>query len=152
MNLARQLKVDPGMLLLLSLVLSLVVIMVSLGAQLLSMAVTTLYPALKTMEALQSPKTHRGVPKQESPRRKWLIFWAVYGLYLLLESLLLALVRLNFLYWVLKSLLFIALYASETEGALLIYNEVLAPVLERHGQTITEAAESLIEILSSALP
>ena len=149
---AKSLKVEPGTLLMILILAALLLVLVSLGAQLLSMAATTLYPALKTVEALQSPKPQRGVPRQESPKRKWLIFWEVYGLYLLLESLVLALVRVNFLYWVVKSLLFIALYAPDTEGALLIYSEVLAPVLERHGQSITEAAESLAEALSSALP
>ncbi len=119
-----------------------------LGAQLISMFVTTGYPALKTVEALQKEKPARE-NDEPSEQRKWLIYWGIYGIFLIVETILLSMIRVNFIYWVLKSIIFIFLYSPEKEGALHLYSSLIGPFLEAQGDALLSIGEDLMDAITS---
>ena len=99
-----------------------------------------------TVECLHSEREARGPGPSE--QMKWLVYWGIFGLYFLFETCLLALVSVNFVYWLLKTLIFIILYINERERAFDLYSAVIEPFLEARGDSLLEFKEEIMETIS----
>ena len=119
-------------------VLSIVTLCV-FGATILTLAITVLYPAAKSIQALETQST--------DDDKEWLTYWIIFGIFTLLDDFAGFLLSMIPYYFWIKLAFFVYLFAPMTKGSQTIYNTVVKPLLDQYKDKI----EGLIsEIKGSA--
>lgn len=109
------------------LVLSLITLCV-LGATILTLAITVLYPAAKSIQALETQST--------DDDKEWLTYWIIFGIFTLLDDFAGFILNMIPYYFWIKLVFFIYLFAPQTKGSLVIYNKVVKPLLDQYKDKI----------------
>lgn len=95
----------------------------------------TLYPAYKSYKAVRTKDVREYV--------KWMMYWIVFALYLVLETLADVFVAFWFpFYFELKIVFILWLLSPWTKGASLIYRKFIHPTLIRHERDIDQYLET----------
>jgi len=98
------------------------------GATILTLAITVLYPAAKSIQALE---THRTDDDKE-----WLTYWIIFGVFTLLDDFAGFLLSMIPYYFWIKLAFFVYLFAPMTKGSQTIYNSVVKPLLDQYKDKI----------------
>jgi receptor expression-enhancing protein 5/6 len=93
-------------------------------AALIANLVGFLYPAFKSMKALDT--------LEEDDDKQWLIYWSIYGMFILIDDYSTFFISYFPYYYTLKLAFIIWLYFPTTKGAILIYNLFLKSLFEKH--------------------
>jgi receptor expression-enhancing protein 5/6 len=110
-------------------VLSIVTLCV-FGATILTLAITVLYPAAKSIQALETQST--------DDDKEWLTYWIIFGIFTLLDDFAGFLLSMIPYYFWIKLAFFVYLFAPMTKGSQTIYNTVVKPLLDQYKDKIEE--------------
>lgn len=121
---AAKIGVDPG--LLVTGVMFVVIFLVAVGVcgNLLVSIVGFLYPAYRSFKALESD--------DKDDDTQWLTYWVVYAFFTVFDEMTSWILNLMPFYFMIKLVLMIWMFWPTTNGALVIYNTVLAPFLRKY--------------------
>jgi receptor expression-enhancing protein 5/6 len=108
-------------------VLSLVTLCI-FGATILTLAITVLYPAAKSIQALETHST--------DDDKEWLTYWIIFGIFTLLDDFAGFLLSMIPYYFWIKLAFFVYLFAPMTKGSQTIYNTVVKPLLDQYKDKI----------------
>ena len=108
-------------------VLSIVTLCV-FGATILTLAITVLYPAAKSIQALETQST--------DDDKEWLTYWIIFGIFTLLDDFAGFLLSMIPYYFWIKLAFFVYLFAPMTKGSQTIYNKVVKPLLDQYKDKI----------------
>jgi len=111
------------------------VVYYAVGGRFVSNLVGYLYPLYESYRALAASKAS-ATGQSES---QWLTYWIVYGFFTLVESATDLLLYWIPFYYLLKIVFLVWLMAPNTKGASVIYENVIAPVLNKYESNIDAA-------------
>ena len=132
---AAKIGVDPG--LLVTGVMFVVIFLVAIGVcgNLLVSIVGFLYPAYRSFKALESD--------DKDDDTQWLTYWVVYAFFTVFDEMTSWILNLMPFYFMIKLVLMIWMFWPTTNGALTIYNTVLAPFLRKYQDKIDKHVDSV---------
>ena len=76
--------------------------------------------------------------------KQWLTYWAIYGLFTLLDQFANIILRIFPFYFIFKILFLIWCFMPNTMGALFIYNKFVAPYFKKYEEKIDKKIEKFI--------
>ena len=82
--------------------------------------------------------------------KQWLMYWFIYGVFILIESLLGFIICHIPFYFLIKIFFIIWLQNPLTRGAEKVYELYFSSFLDRHGEEIVKFSNALEEVLSGA--
>lgn len=140
-DLSQKTHIEPGYFLGGAILLSALIILFTMGGTILFAVITVIYPAFKSIKALETKDT-------EDDDKIWLTYWCVFGIFTLIEEF--AYFLLNYIpfYFYIKLGFFLWMMAPQTQGATIIYRTVLKPLLQKHRNRIDQI---IAEVKGSAL-
>lgn len=132
---AAKIGVDPG--LLVTGVMFVVIFLVAVGVcgNLLVSIVGFLYPAYRSFKALESD--------DKEDDTQWLTYWVVYAFFTVFDEMTSWILNLMPFYFMIKLVLMIWMFWPTTNGALAIYNTVLAPFLRKYQGQIDKHVDNV---------
>lgn len=128
-DLSKKTNVEPGYFLGGAIILAALIILITMGGTILSAVVTVVYPAFKSIKALESKDT-------DEDDSVWLTYWCVFGIFTLLDEFAFILLSLIPFYFYIKLGFFLWMMAPQTQGATIIYKSILRPLLIKHRDRI----------------
>lgn len=128
-DLSKKTNVEPGYFLGGAIILAALIILITMGGTILSAVITVVYPAFKSIKALETKDT-------EDDDAVWLTYWCVFGIFTLLDEFAYILLSLIPFYFYIKIGFFLWMMAPQTQGAVVIYKAVLRPLLIKHRDRI----------------
>ena len=93
-------------------------------------------PAYWSIKAIESP--------QYDDDKQWLTYWAIYGLFTLLDQFANIILRIFPFYFIFKIIFLIWCFMPNTMGALFIYNKFVAPYFRKYEDKIDKKIEKFI--------
>lgn len=132
---AAKIGVDPG--LLVTGIMFVVIFLVAVGVcgNLLVSIVGFLYPAYRSFKALESD--------DKDDDTQWLTYWVVYAFFTVFDEMTSWILNLMPFYFMIKLVLMIWMFWPTTNGALTIYNSVLAPFLRKYQAKIDKHVDNV---------
>lgn len=128
-DVAKKAGVEPGLILGGGLFVSSILILIFFGATILTVVITVVYPAVKSIQALETNDT-------EDDDKVWLTYWIMFGIFSLLDEFGGILLSFIPLYFYVRLAFFIFLMAPQTQGASLLYRTLVKPILSQHKERI----------------
>jgi receptor expression-enhancing protein 5/6 len=120
--------VESGVILGAAVVLSVLITFVVFGATILTLAITVLYPAVKSIQALESSGS--------TDDKEWLTYWIIFGVFTLIDDCCGCILSfIPYYYWV-KLAFFVFLFAPQTQGAKILYKSVVKDLLDKYKDKI----------------
>jgi receptor expression-enhancing protein 5/6 len=135
-QLSEKTKVEPGYILGGALFLTALTILILFGGTILSAVLTVVYPAFKSIKALETKDT-------EDDDKVWLTYWVVFGVFTLLDEFAFFILNLIPFYWYIRLGFFVWLMAPQTQGAQIVYKNVLRPLLNQHKDRIQKIIDDV---------
>ena len=135
---AEKLKVKPGHVVAASFGLSLLLILTGIASQFITAVVGFLYPAYMSFKALET--------KDEEDDAQWLTYWVVFVLMSFLDGLLGSFLSLIPLYYLAKLVFYVYLFYPKSRGAVVIYQNLLRPLLKKYEVQIDTTLEKVAEV------
>ena len=127
-QLADQLKVESGVLLGGAILVASLITFILFGSTILTLAITVLYPAFKSIQALETDSS--------TDDKEWLTYWIIFGLFSLIDDFFGCILNfIPYFYWI-KLAFFIYLLAPQTRGAQFLYNAFVKDLLEKNRSKI----------------
>jgi len=130
-QIADKAKVRPAYLCLAALIVAPILILFFLGGAILSVVLTVVYPAFKSIQALET----KG---DDDDDKQWLTYWVIFGFFTLADEMFGWLLEFIPFYFYIRLVFFIYMFAPQTQGAIVIYRTVLHPVLVKYQHRIDE--------------
>lgn len=121
----------PGKIMLLGAVVVALLILYFMGMSILTVAISVAYPALKSIRALETKD-------DEEDDKMWLSYWCVFGVFTIVDEFAGFILLLIPFYVYIKLAFFLWMQAPQTQGALVVYNKGLKPLLLKHGDKIEQ--------------
>ncbi len=145
-ELAGKAGVEPGVIIGAAGVLVTLITFALFGSTILTLVITVLYPAFKSIQAIET--------SHAEDDKEWLTYWIIFGLFSLLDDCCGCILNfIPYFYWI-KLAFFIFLLAPQTRGANLVYNSVVKPQLEKYRPQIEglirDVKGSVSEVASEA--
>ena len=138
-DLAQKAGVDSGVILAAGGLVASLITLAIFGATILTLVITVLYPAAKSIQALETDST--------DDDKEWLTYWIIFGIFTLLDDFLGFVMNLIPYYFWVRLAFFVFLFAPQTKGSMIIYDKAVKPLLDLYKDDI----EGLInEIKGSA--
>ena len=100
-----------------------------MGGTILSVVFTVVYPAYKSIKALETKD-------DEDDDKVWLTYWCVFGIFSLVDEFGGIILSLIPFYYYIRLIFFIWLMHPSTQGATVVYKSVLKPLLEKNKDKI----------------
>jgi receptor expression-enhancing protein 5/6 len=94
-------------------------------------------PAYWSIKAIESP--------QYDDDKQWLTYWAIYGLFTLLDQFANIILRIFPFYFIFKIIFLIWCFMPNTIGALFIYNKFVGPYFKKYEEQIDKKIEKFIQ-------
>lgn len=120
-DLAQKAGVDSGVILAAGGLVASLITLAIFGATILTLVITVLYPAAKSIQALETDST--------DDDKEWLTYWIIFGIFTLLDDFLGFVMNLIPYYFWVRLAFFVFLFAPQTKGSILIYDKVVKPFL-----------------------
>ena len=117
-KLAEQTGQTPGVIVLGILALLCLIIFFTMGAQILMVFITVVYPGAKSIKALETKDTG-------DDDKHWLTYWCIFGVFTLLDEFAGFLLEYIPFYFYLRLGFFLFLMLPQTNGSKTVYEKVL---------------------------
>ena len=98
--------------------------------------VGVILPAYWSIKAIESP--------EYDDDKQWLTYWAIYGLFTLLDQFASIILRIFPFYFIFKIIFLIWCFMPNTMGALFIYNKFVGPYFKKYEEKIDKKIEKFI--------
>ena len=118
------------------LLISSVFCFINLFSKYITCLVGVTLPAYWSIKAIESP--------QYDDDKQWLTYWAIYGLFTLLDQFANIILRIFPFYFIFKIIFLIWCFMPNTMGALFIYNKFVAPYFKKYEDKIDKKIEKFI--------
>ena len=128
-DLSKKVGQEPGVIIAGGLVVWALFVVMTMGATILTLTLSVLYPAIKSIQALETKNN-------EDDDKVWLTYWCVFGCFSLLDEFLGFILNFIPFYFYIKVGFFLWLMLPQTTGASTIYLKVLKPYLQKHKKEI----------------
>ena len=118
------------------------------GLKLFEGLILLAYPSLKSIEAIEVLKKNskkRRSQEQTEFLLKWLAYWGIYGLWIIVEGLMPN--PSHAIYVMVKILVFLFLMLPQTDGALILQKSVFQPIFLGNMNRLNRAFEEFDEAL-----
>ncbi len=99
--------------------------------------VGVILPAYWSIKAIESPEFNDD--------KQWLTYWAIYGLFTLLDQFANIILRIIPFYFVIKIAFLIWCFMPNTMGALFVYNKLVGPYFRKYESKIDQRIEKFIK-------
>ena len=99
--------------------------------------VGVILPAYWSIKAIES--------KIYEEEKQWLTYWAIFGLFTLLDQFANFILKIFPFYFIVKNIFLIWCFMPNTMGALFIYNKFVAPYFKKYEDKIDKAIEKFIK-------
>jgi receptor expression-enhancing protein 5/6 len=109
---------------------------INLFSKYITCLVGVILPAYWSIKAIESP--------QYDDDKQWLTYWAIYGLFTLLDQFANIILRIFPFYFIFKIIFLIWCFMPNTMGALFIYNKFVAPYFKKYEDKIDKKIEKFI--------
>ena len=109
---------------------------INLFSKYITCLVGVILPAYWSIKAIESP--------QYDDDKQWLTYWAIYGLFTLLDQFANIILRIFPFYFIFKIIFLIWCFMPNTMGALFIYNKFVAPSFKKYEDKIDKKIEKFI--------
>ncbi len=105
------------------------------GTSILTLCITVLYPAAMSIKAIETESTEDD--------KEWLTYWIIFGIFTLLDDFLgFILNMIPYFFWI-KLVFFVYLFAPQTHGAKVVYENVVKPQLIRYKPQIEDLINTI---------
>ena len=94
-------------------------------------------PAYWSIKAIES--------QEYGDDKQWLTYWAIYGIFTLLDHFANFILRIFPFYFVIKIIFLIWCFMPNTMGALFIYNKLVGPYFRKYEEKIDKKLKNLLE-------
>lgn len=128
-KLSNAISVEPGYILGGIIGLIGLIILIAFGGHILTAVITVVYPAFKSIRALETKDT-------DDDDKVWLTYWVVFGVATLVDEFGFFILNIIPFYNYIKLLFFVWLMAPQTQGAQIVYRSILRPLLHAHKDKI----------------
>jgi len=118
------------------LLISSVFCFINLFSKYITCLVGVTLPAYWSIKAIES--------QEFDDDKQWLTYWAIYGLFTLLDQFANIILRIFPFYFIFKILFLIWCFMPNTMGALFIYNKFVAPYFKKYEEKIDKKIEKFI--------
>ncbi len=135
--------VEEGFIILGALVLSVLLILIFMGGTILSVILTVVYPAFKSIKALET--------KGDDDDKIWLTYWCVFGIFSLVDEFGGIILSLIPFYYYIRLVFFVWMMHPSTQGATTVYKTVLKPLLSKNKDKIEKLIKDITGGASSAM-
>ena len=122
---AKQLDIEPGVIIGLAGSLATVMIVMIKGYSIIMALTSTLYPCYRSIKTLKND-----VKDAEKQSEKWLTYWIIYGFLHVLETFFGFILQMIPYWHYINFGLFLYLMLPQTDGATVAYKSVLKPILD----------------------
>ena len=109
---------------------------INLFSKYITCLVGVILPAYWSIKAIESP--------QYDDDKQWLTYWAIYGLFTLLDQFANIILRIFPFSFIFKIIFLIWCFMPNTMGALFIYNKFVAPYFKKYEDKIDKKIEKFI--------
>ena len=116
--------------------------MLGIGEDQVTIAVGILYPAFMSFLALET--------KQTDDDKQWLTYWIVFGAFNIVDHFADVITDFIPFYLFFKVLFLVYLMHPMTQGALMIYNTLILPNVEKYESKLVEAENKIEEAVEKA--
>ena len=99
--------------------------------------VGVILPAYWSIKAIESP--------EYDDDKQWLTYWAIYGLFTLLDQFANIILRIFPFYFIFKIIFLIWCFMPNTMGALFIYNKFVRPYFKKYEERIDKKIEKFLQ-------
>ena len=96
-----------------------------MGGTILTVIFTVVYPAYKSIKALETKD-------DDDDDKEWLTYWCVFGISSLVDEFGGIILSLIPFYYYIKLLFFVWMMHPSTKGAIMVYHSVLKPLLSKN--------------------
>jgi receptor expression-enhancing protein 5/6 len=104
-------------------------VFITMGGTILTVILSVVYPAYKSMKALETKDTG-------DDDKVWLTYWCVFGIFTLIDEFGSFLLNMIPFYFYIKLCFFVWMMSSRTQGADIVYRKLLSPILLKHKDQI----------------
>ena len=118
------------------LVVCAVLTFVNLFGKYITCIVGVTLPAYWSIKAIESP--------YYDDDKQWITYWAIYGIFTLIDQFANIVLRIIPFYFVIKILFLIWCFMPNTMGALFIYNKIVGPYFRKYENKIDQKIEKFI--------
>ena len=125
-----------GKLISLVLLVSAILCFINLFSKYITCLVGVTLPAYWSIKAIESGDF--------DDERQWLTYWAIYGLFTLLDNFASFILKIFPFYFIFKNLFLIWCFMPNTMGALFIYNKFVEPYFKKYQDKIDQKIEKFI--------
>ena len=109
---------------------------INLFSKYITCLVGVILPAYWSMKAIES--------KIYEEEKQWLTYWAIFGLFTLLDQFANFILKIFPFYFIFKNIFLIWCFMPNTMGALFIYNKFVAPYFKKYEDKIDKAIEKFL--------
>lgn len=111
-------------------------ILIFMGGTILTVVLTVVYPAYKSIKALETKDN-------DEDDKVWLTYWCVFGIFTLVDEFGGIILSLIPFYHYIKLAFFVWMMHPATHGATTVYKVILKPLLEAHRPRIEKFIEEV---------
>ena len=110
---------------------------VNIFSKYITCIVGVILPAYWSIKAIESP--------EYDDDKQWLTYWAIYGLFTLLDQFASIILRIFPFYFIFKIIFLIWCFMPNTMGALFIYNKFVGPYFKKYEERIDKKIEKFLQ-------
>ena len=115
-----------------------IAVVLGIGASFFTTLIGVAYPTFKSIIALESPST--------DDDKQWLTYWSIFGFLVVVDEF--GAFSLSYIpyYYFIKVCFLIWLFNPATQGATVLYSNVVQPVMKKYGKQIEEFIALVSEV------
>ena len=119
------------------LIISSIFCFINIFSKYITCVVGVILPAYWSIKAIESP--------EYDDDKQWLTYWAIYGLFTILDQFANIILRIFPFYFIFKIIFLIWCFMPNTMGALFIYNKFIGPYFKKYEEKIDKKIEKFLQ-------
>ena len=138
MNLIQEKTGIKGIYVVLALIISVVLVYLNIFDSVITNLVGTLYPAFWTIKSIENDNLQE--------QKNWLIYWAVFGFFILIDMFSPIIVKFVPFYLVMKILFLIWMFIPGSNGSKMVYGLIVKKILKRYETDFNNVVNNVGEV------
>ena len=138
MNLIQEKTGIKGIYVVLALIISVVLVYLNIFDSVITNLVGTLYPAFWTIKSIENDNLQE--------QKNWLIYWAVFGFFILIDMFSPIIVKFVPFYLVMKILFLIWMFMPGSNGSKMVYGLIVKKILKRYETDFNNVVNNVGEV------